>query len=58
MEGTGQTVVLKSPVLYEIDFEKVNTLEDVKDILKGLDLIFSTGYKNLDKIEHLLKRVQ
>lgn len=58
MEGTGQTVVLQSPVIYEIDFEKVNTLEDVKDILKGLDLKFSTGYKNLDKIEHLLKRVQ
>lgn len=58
MEGTGQTVVLQSPVFYEIDFEKVNTLEDVKDILKGLDLTFSTGYRNLERIKHLLKPVK
>lgn len=52
-----ETAVLQSPVFYEIDFEKVNTIEDIKDILKGLDIIFPSGYKNINKIKHLLKRV-
>lgn len=58
MDGTRQTLVTESPIFYEIDFEKINTVEDVKDILKGLDLTFSTGYRNLERIKHLLKPVK
>ena len=58
MEDTGQTLVTESLVFYEIDFEKINTVEDIKDILKGLDLTFSTGYRNLERIKHLVKPVK
>ena len=58
MEGTRQTLVTESPIFYEIDFEKVNTVEDIKDILKGLDIRFPSGYKRLSQIKHLLKEVE
>lgn len=53
MEGTGQ-----SPIFYEIDFEKVNTIEDIKDLFKALNIVFPSGHKRFSKIKHLLKRVQ
>ena len=53
MDDTGQ-----SPIFYEIDFEKVNTIEDIKDLFKALNIVFPSGHKKFDQIKHLLKRVQ
>ena len=58
MDGTRQTLVTESPIFYEIDFEKVNTVEDIKDLFKALDIVFPSKHKKFDQIKHLLKRVQ
>lgn len=59
MEGTAEKVMgIQMPTYYAIDFEKVNTVEDIKIILESLNIILPAGHKNLDKMKHLLKRVQ
>jgi hypothetical protein len=40
---------------YKIDFDKVNTIEDIKRILKVLDLGFEPNHPNLKDIEDLVK---
>jgi hypothetical protein len=40
---------------YQVDFEKVKTVEDVILILEVLHLGFGTQVKGLEKIIHLLK---
>ena len=58
MDGTRQTLVTESPLFYEIDFEKLNTVEDIKDLFKALDIIFPSGHKRLSQIKHLLKELE
>jgi len=41
---------------YVIDFDKIETIEDIKLILKALDIGFSPTYPNqFDEIKHFLK---
>jgi hypothetical protein len=43
---------------YKVDIEKIETIEDVKSILKFMDLHFTPQSKEqYDDIKHLLKEV-
>jgi hypothetical protein len=41
--------------MYEVDWDKVNTLKDMKIILKACDFRFRRQFYDYDKIKHLLK---
>lgn len=43
--------------IYKIDFDKVETIEDVKTIIKGLNITISDRYEGFDGMKHLLKKV-
>ena len=44
---------------YEIDYEKVNSIEDLKTILKGLRFTFrSANIEDFKDIKHLIKEKQ
>jgi len=57
-ELSGQELCIKPAIVYEIDFEKINTLEDIKYLLQALDIKFSQHYENIEKIKYLLKEVK
>jgi tyrosine-protein phosphatase YwqE len=57
-ELSGQEFYIQPAIVYEIDFEKINTLEDIKYLLQGLDIKFHQHYKNIEKIKHLLIEVK
>lgn len=40
---------------YVVDWDKVNTLEDVITLLKGLNIHIQSHYEKFSEIEHLLK---
>ena len=40
---------------YVVDWDKVNTLEDIKTLLKGLNISVQSNFTNLSEIKHLLK---
>jgi len=40
---------------YVIDWDKVNTLEDVITLLKGLNIRIQSHYERFDEIKHLLR---
>lgn len=42
---------------YEIDFDKVNSLEDIKALLKASRLCFSKQAEGFNDVKHLLKDV-
>ena len=44
--------------LYEIDFDKVNTLEDVKIILDGFRIIFNETAPAYEQLKPYLKEVK
>jgi uncharacterized protein YdeI (YjbR/CyaY-like superfamily) len=50
-------VTFKVQESYQIEFDKVNTIEDVKLILKAIDIRFTEQYGNLKDITHLIKKV-
>jgi hypothetical protein len=54
---TGQVLHVQPSVVYEIDFEKINTLEDVKNLIKALGIKFFQS-ENTEEIKHLLKKVK
>ena len=41
---------------YVVDWEKVRTVEDVKLILKAMNVTFEVTHQGLDAIEHLIRR--
>ena len=43
---------------YEIDFDKIKTLEDLIEIIKALDISFGEKYPKFNSIKHLLKEVK
>ncbi len=47
-----QPVTIARSKQYKIDFDKVKTLDDVKAILKSLDISYSEYY--IEGIEHLV----
>lgn len=44
--------------LYEIDFTKVNTLEDVKAVLDGLRIVFNESAPAWEELQPYLKPVE
>jgi dUTP pyrophosphatase len=51
-----QTTNIENQLMFRsIDFDKVKDIEDIKNILKSLDITFSSDYKNLEKIKPYLK---
>jgi hypothetical protein len=49
-------VTFKAPESYQIDFDKVNTLEDIKSLIKGLNITFTKDLQNFEDIKHLVKK--
>ena len=41
---------------YEIDFDKMKTVDDVNTILKAISFQFLNSHTEFDKFRHLLKR--
>jgi hypothetical protein len=52
---SGQILTLNPIVFYEIDFEKVKTVEDVVRILKVMNITFSEWMSQIDDVKDLLK---
>jgi hypothetical protein len=48
----------KDLTLYEIDFTKVNTLEDVKQVLDGLRIVFNETAPAFEQLKPYLKEVE
>ena len=46
---------LKSVKVYEFDFDKIKTVADVIDVLKGLKISFSENYVGIEEVRHLIK---
>jgi hypothetical protein len=46
----------KTPESYQIDFDKINTIEDIKVLFKGLNITFTKGLQNFEDIKHLVKK--
>lgn len=44
--------------LYEIDFDKVNGLEDLKAVIKGLRIIFNESAPAWDELQPYLKELE
>ena len=51
----GQELSLKATKIYEFDYDKIKTVEDVIELLKGLQLSFSENYNGIEKIRHIIK---
>ena len=56
---TPKTRTLPSdPKRYEINWEKVKTIEDVKGIMKTFGLVFTSPPANVDHIKHLVTLIK
>lgn len=42
---------------YEIDFDKMKTVEDINEIFKAIGFQFVNSHSGFDQFKHLLKRV-
>lgn len=49
------TINFKTKKVFDIDADKIETLEDVKVILGAMKLRISEDFEDIDKIRHLLK---
>ena len=43
-------------VMYEIDYDKVKSIEDIVVLLKAIDIKFGSVHAQFDEFKHLLKR--
>ena len=55
-QGDEVYIAKETSKIYEIDFSKVKTVDDIKKIIKVLDIRF-TGNKVIKEIEYLVKEV-
>jgi hypothetical protein len=46
---------LKATKMYEFDFDKINTLVDVIDVLKVLQISFTENFVGIEEVKHLIK---
>ena len=51
----GKELSLKATKIYEFDFNKIKTVDDVIEVLKGLQISFSENYKGIENIRHIIK---
>lgn len=52
------TINFKPRKIFDIDTDKIETLEDVKVILGAMKLRISEDFEGIDKIRHLLKELE
>ncbi|EQK47152.1 hypothetical protein LPC27_15710 [Paraclostridium bifermentans] len=52
------TINFKPIKVFDIDADKIETLEDVKVILGAMNLRISENFEGIDKIRHLLKELE
>ncbi len=45
---------MKIPTCHRIDFDKVNTVEDIKVILQSIEIIIYDNNDHWDSVKHLL----
>lgn len=50
--------MIDTPTQYEVDFDKVKTIADIKLIMKSLYFIIYDNHEEFDNIKHLLKDVE
>ncbi len=46
------------PKQYEIDWDKVTTVEDVKGVLEVFGIVFTSPPANISNIKHLIKQIK
>jgi hypothetical protein len=46
---------IKATKMYEFDFDKIKTVENVIDVLKGLQISFSENFVGIEQVRHLIK---
>jgi len=51
----GKELSLKATKIYEFDFDKIKTVDDVIEVIKGLQISFSENYKGIENIRHIIK---
>ena len=51
----GKEINLKVTKMYEFDFEKIKTVENVIEVLKGLQISFSENFAGIEQVRHLIK---
>lgn len=51
----GKELSLKATKIYEFDFDKIKTVEQVIEVLKGLQISFSENYASIENIRHIIK---
>lgn len=57
LESWSNSIVFSSPAIrYEIDYDKVNSIEDIKKVLMGLNISVYDNYNNFDALKSLLKK--
>lgn len=52
------TINFKPRKIFDIDTDKIETLEDVKVILGAMKLRISEDFEDIDKIRHLLRELE
>ncbi len=52
---TSGRIELKRPELYEIDWDKINTLSELKFVLSSLNITFTLSYERYEKVKEFLK---
>ena len=51
----GKELNIKATKMYEFDFDKIKTVEQVIELLKGLQISFSENFAGIEKVRHLIK---
>lgn len=46
---------IKATKMYEFDFDKIKTVENIIDVLKGLQISFSENFAGIEQVRHLIK---
>ena len=46
---------IKATKMYEFDFDKIKTVEQVIELLKGLQISFSENFAGIEQVRHLIK---
>jgi hypothetical protein len=51
----GKELNIKATKMYEFDFDKIKTVEQVIELLKGLQISFSENFAGIKQVRHLIK---
>ena len=56
--GTENFMPIQKDIIYEFDFDKIKTTEDVIRVLKSMKMSFGRGYPGFEEVKDLLKEVK